>query len=93
MFYLYDLILDTKTNRSIFEYLRVLNPHCTYVTVGGSTIRLFQALFLGSIIRMFNKKLVCLVGLKPNKDLDYINELFKAGKYLDPLVTGIYALA
>ena len=33
----YDLILDPKTNRSIFKYLSVLKPHGSYVTVGGET--------------------------------------------------------
>ena len=32
----YDLILDTKTNRSPFTYARSLNPDGRYVTVGGS---------------------------------------------------------
>ena len=88
----YDLILDTKTNRSIFKYMGVLNPHGTYVTVGGSTLRLFQALFLGPIIRLFSKKRVRLVNLKPNKDLDYMNELFEAGK-VKPLIDGLYKLS
>ena len=88
----YDLILDTKTNRSIFSYLRVLNPHGTYVTVGGSTPQLFQALFLGPIIGMFGKKSVRIVGLKPNKDLDYLNELFEAGK-VKPVIDGPYKLS
>ena len=88
----YDLILDTKTNRSIFKYMRVLNPHGTYVTVGGDTPRLFQALFLGPIIRMFSKKSVCIVNLKPNKDLNYMNELFEAGK-IKPVIDGPYKLS
>ncbi len=88
----YDLILDTKTNRSIFKYLRVLSPNGTYVTVGGSTARLFQALFLGPIIRRFSKKSVCLVNLKPNKDLDYLNELFEAGQ-VKPVRDGPYKLS
>ncbi len=88
----YDLILDTKTNRSIFKYLRVLRPQGTYVTVGGSTARLFQALFLGPIIRMFSKKRIRLVNLKPNKDLDYINELFEAGQ-VKPVLDGPYKLS
>ena len=88
----YDLILDTKTNRSIFKYMGVLNPHGTYVTVGGSTARLFQALFLGPIIRMFSKKSVCIVNLKPNKDLNYMNELFEAGK-IKPVIDGPYKLS
>ncbi len=88
----YDLILDTKTNRSIFKYLRVLSPQGSYVTVGGLTDRLIQALFLGPIIRRFSKKRVCLVALKPNQDLDYINELFEAGK-VKPVIDGPYQLS
>ncbi|HMJ46265.1 MAG TPA: NAD(P)-dependent alcohol dehydrogenase, partial [Ferruginibacter sp.] len=43
----YDLVLDVKTNRSMFEYTRALCPNGIYVTVGGSMARLFQALILG----------------------------------------------
>lgn len=88
----YDLILDTKTNRSIFNYLRVLNPGGTYVTVGGSTPRLLQALLLGPIIRQLSGKNVRLVGLKPNKDSAYVNDLFEAGK-LKPVIDGPYSLS
>lgn len=88
----YDLILDTKTNRSIFKYLRVLNPQGTYVTVGGDTACLFQVLLLQPIIRIFGNKRVCLVNLKPNKDLDYINKLLEAGD-LKPVLDGPYPLS
>ena len=88
----YDLILDTKTNRSIFDYARALSPNGIYVTVGGSTARLFQALFLGPWISMFSKKNIRIVGLKPNKDLDYMNELFEAGK-VKPVIDGPYKLS
>ncbi|MGD1897538.1 MAG: NAD(P)-dependent alcohol dehydrogenase [Phormidesmis sp.] len=88
----YDLILDTKTNRSIFKYLRVLNSRGTYVTVGGLTPRLLQAFLLGPIIRLLSGKNVRIVNLKPNKDLAYINNLFKAGK-LKPIVDGPYSLS
>ena len=88
----YDLILDTKTNRSIFKYARALSPNGTYVTVGGSTARLFQAFFLGPIIRVLTKKKVRVLGLKPNKDLDYVNELFEAGKVM-PVIDGPYELS
>ena len=43
-------------------------------------LRLLQALFLGPWISKFSKKNIRIVALKPNKDLDYINELFEAGK-------------
>ena len=88
----YDLILDPKTNRSIFKYLRVLKPNGSYVTVGGVTARLFQALFLSPIIRFFTKKKVHIIGLRPNKDLDYMNELFEAGK-VKPVIDGPYKLS
>jgi NADPH:quinone reductase-like Zn-dependent oxidoreductase len=76
----YDLILDAKTNRSPFDYARALSPNGTYVTVGGSTVRLFQCLFLWPLISMTSKKSMRVVVLKPNKDLAYISELFEAGK-------------
>ena len=42
----YDLILDAKTTRSTFDYLRALNPSGKYVTVGGYLNRLFPMLLL-----------------------------------------------
>jgi NADPH:quinone reductase-like Zn-dependent oxidoreductase len=87
----YDLILDVKTNRSIFDYARALCPNGTYVTVGGSTARLMQALLLGPFISMISKKNIRIVLLKPNKDLAYMNELFEAGK-IKPVIDGSYTL-
>ena len=88
----YDLILDTKTNRSPFKYLPVLKPGGTYVTVGGLTPRLLQVLFFGKIIRWLTQKTVRLVNLQPNKDLAYVNELFAAGQ-LKPTIDGPYLLS
>ena len=87
----YDLILDVKTNRSMFQYTRALCRNGVYVTVGGSLGRLFQALFLGPWISMISKKHIRLVTLKPNKDLLYMNELFEAGK-IKPVIDGPYKL-
>ena len=89
---LYDLILDVKTNKSIFHYLRALNQKGIYVTVGGSLSRLFQTLLLLPFISMFSKKRVRIVMLKPNKDLAYMNKLFEAGK-VKPIIDGYYSLA
>ena len=88
----YDLILDVKTNRSPFAYLRALNPNGTYVTVGGSIPRLLLALALGPLIWRLYHKHVRMVALKPNKDLAYMNELFEAGT-LVPVIDGVYKLA
>ena len=87
----YDLILDVKTNRSISDYTRALCPNGIYVTVGGSMVRLLQALLLGPWISMISKKNIRIVGLKQNKDLAYMNELFEAGK-VKPVIDGPYKL-
>ncbi len=88
----YDLILDVKTNRSTFDYARALSPGGTYVTVGGSLTRVFQALVLGPWISMISKKKIRIVALKPNKDLGYVTELFEAGK-VKPVLDGPYKLS
>jgi NADPH:quinone reductase-like Zn-dependent oxidoreductase len=75
----YDVILDVKTNRSISHYLRALSPNGSYITVGGSIWRLFQALILGPLISLFTRKKIIIVALKPNKDLAYMNKQFEAG--------------
>ena len=87
----YDLILDAKTNRSMFDYVRALSPNGVYVTVGGSISRLLQALFLGPYISMIYKKQIRIVSLKTNKDLVFMNELFEAGK-VKPVIEGPYKL-
>jgi NADPH:quinone reductase-like Zn-dependent oxidoreductase len=87
----YDLILDVKTNRSVFDYARALCRNGVYVTVGGSMGRLLAALFLRPWISMISKKHIRIVVLKPNKDLAYMNELFEAGK-VKPVIDGPYKL-
>lgn len=51
-----------------------------------------QALFLAPIIRFFFKKNVLILALKPNQDLDYINELFEAGQ-IKPVIDNSYQLS
>jgi len=87
----YDLILDAKTNRSMFDYVRALCSNGVYVTVGGSICRLLQALFLGPWISMIYKKHIRIVSLKTNKDLIFMNDLFEAGK-IKPVIDGPYKL-
>lgn len=87
----YDLILDTKTNRSLFKYLRVLHPNGRYVTVGGTTDRLSQTLLLGAPIRKFSNQDARIVTLNPNQDLEYVNELVEASK-VHPAIDGPYQL-
>lgn len=88
----YDLILDAKTNRSPFAYLRSLKSKGRYVTVGGYLNRLLQALVSKPLISIFSNKTVHIVGLKPNKDLDYINKIFEEGK-IKCIIDGPYKLS
>ena len=76
----YDLILDCKTDKSAFSYLRALKPNGRYVTIGGKPTKLIKVLFWGKFISLFSKKKLQILSLKANKGLDYICELFKHGK-------------
>ena len=89
---LYDLILDAKTNRPFFHYTRALSPGGAYVTVGGSMPLIFQMLIMAPFISMIRKKKMSIVTLKPNKDLDYFNEIYQAGK-IKPVIDGPYKLS
>lgn len=89
----YDLILDTKTTRTAFEYARALNPHGTYATVGGPKIaRLLRVAIVGWWIRVTTDKAVRLIALRQNRDLPYLNERFEAG-HLVPVIDGPYRLS
>ncbi len=87
----YDLILDVKTNRSLFDITRALKSNGIYVTVGGSTRRLLQALIVSPWMKMAKNKKIGIVALKTNKDLLYMNELFDTGKVI-PVIDGHYKL-
>ena len=90
--YRYDLIIDTKTNRCVFEYVRALNPNGIYASVGGSTTKLLSVIIFAPLIKMILKKTMQLVVLKINKDLAYINNLFKDGKIM-PVLDEPYKLS
>lgn len=87
----YDLILDAKTTRSPFAYLKALKARGKYVTVGGSLSRLLQMVILKPIISSFSSKSLKILALKPNEGLEQIGELFTKGK-LKPVIDGPYAL-
>ncbi len=88
----YDLILDVKTSRSIFDCARALSPNGMYVTVGGSMARLFQGLLWWPWIAMTTNKRIRILALKPNKGLAYMNELFESGTVV-PVIDRSYKLS
>ncbi len=84
----YDLIFDVKTTRSPLDYRRVLSLNGVYVTVGGKTSRILQLWLFG---KLFKKVKMYMVGLKTNKDLNYLIDLFEAGK-IKPVIDRCYPL-
>ncbi len=86
----FDLIIDTKTNRSFRKYLKVLKSGGRYVTVGGSISRLFTLMIIGIILPFFSSRRMSIVALKVNKDLQKMSDLFMDGALL-PVIDGPYA--
>ena len=87
----YDLILDVRTKRSPFAFVRALEPGGSYVTVGGTSFRLQQVLLFGGLISRTRNRNIRLHILKPNRGLAQMAELFEAGKMI-PVVDGPYPL-
>ena len=89
----YDLILDVHTYRSMFDYKRALTPTGTYSIVGGSSLRVDQALLLRlwALITRDSQKLR-LVMEGPNKGLADLAELLETGNVV-PVVDRVYPLS
>jgi NADPH:quinone reductase-like Zn-dependent oxidoreductase len=88
----YDLILDVKVYRSIFDYKRALRPSGTFLAVGGSWAQIFQLLFLGPLIRIGGGKKLGILVYKPNKDLAFLLDFIEAGKVV-PVIDRRYPLS
>jgi len=87
----YHLIVDPRTDRSPVAYARALLPGGCYATVGGSVPRLLQNWLGGYLVGRRDGKRTRVVALEPNKDLDYLIELFAAGRVV-PVIDRVYAL-
>ncbi|MEE9361121.1 MAG: NAD(P)-dependent alcohol dehydrogenase [Cellulophaga sp.] len=85
----YDLILDCKTNRSLWQFLKVLKPKGKYITIGGQSGKLMQLLYMAPMLKLFSNKRLHMVALKANKDLEYINRLYKDNK-IKSVIDGPY---
>ena len=85
----YDLILDTKSYRSVFKVAQSLKRNGTYVTMGGSMYRMLEISFLGSIISLFTGKKLKVLIHEPNKGLDRISGLVEK-RQIKPVVDGPY---
>jgi len=83
----YDLILDTKSHRSVFKVARSLKKNGRYITVGGSMARLLEIALLGSLISLFTGKKLSVLIHQPNRGLDQLSLLVEKGQ-LRPVVDG-----
>ncbi len=87
----YDLILDCKTDKSAFSYLRSLKPDGKYITIGGKLSSLINVLFWSKLASLFTKKKLQILSLRPNQGLDYIGELTRQNK-IKCKIDGPYSL-
>lgn len=88
----YDLILDVKTDRSLFDYRQALSSHGMYVTVGGSSARLLQLVTMGSLVSMIGSKKLAILMHKPNKKMDVLVELLESGR-VKPVIDRCFTLS
>jgi NADPH:quinone reductase-like Zn-dependent oxidoreductase len=91
----YDWIVDTDSHNSIFRCRRALRPKGTYVTLGGSTRRIFAAMLLGPVISLATgKRMGLMLWWKPfhPPDVGALAALIAAGT-VRPVIDRRYALA
>ena len=83
----YDLIFGVNAHHSIFDYLRVLKPEGILVIVGGSMVRIVQAMVLAP----GKQAGAVLYSEDQCKDLQRLAELLEAGK-VAPVIDRRYPL-
>ncbi len=84
----FDLILDAKTLRLPWKFLKVLKKEGRYVSVGGSPGRMIQIL----LARLMGKKNIMILPLKPNEGLEEVEKMYQQG-LLKPRIDGPYEFA
>jgi len=87
----YDVILDNKSSRSPFDCAAALNSGGIYISVGGNIWRVLQCALFKKWIAWRHNKRIEVLGLKPNRGLDYLTGLVESGKIL-PAVDKRYPL-
>ena len=91
----YDWIVDTDSHQPILRCRRALRPKGVYVTLGGSTRRIFGALLLGPVISLASgKRMGLMLWWKPfhAPDVATLTRLIADGK-LTPAIDRRYALS
>ncbi len=77
----YDKIISVVSPNSVFAYRKILKPNGIYILAGGTIGRIFQTLIFGSLISLFSKKKMGILGHEQStKDLIYLQDLLVEGK-------------
>ena len=87
----FDIILDTKSQKYPWQYLSVLTPKGTYVSVGGYLPNILYLALLGPLLKKTTGKSISVLALKPNSGLDELNSLINEEKLFCP-IDGPYSL-
>lgn len=87
----YDVILDTKSTRSPSAIAKALKPDGTYISVGGNMLNIVQIAFFSRFVRNKENRKFHVLGLKPNKGLDFLTGLVEGGKII-PSIDSRYPL-
>jgi NADPH:quinone reductase-like Zn-dependent oxidoreductase len=88
----YDVILSANGTRSIFDFRRALRPGGTFVSTGGSTGQLFQALLLGPLLSRGGKVRMTNFLVSPNgADVAVLADLIERGE-IRPVIDRRYPL-
>jgi NADPH:quinone reductase-like Zn-dependent oxidoreductase len=88
----YDLILAANGYYPISAYRRALSPQGIYVTTGGSTAQMFQAMLLGPwLSKSGNQKMGNMLAKPSQKHLAFISTLLEGGKVV-PVIDRCYPL-
>jgi NADPH:quinone reductase-like Zn-dependent oxidoreductase len=87
----YDIILDCKTNKSAYSFLKSLRSGGKYISIGGEVKSFMAVYFLGKIISLFSSKSLKVLGLKPNSGVAEVLELIKEKK-LKTQIDGPYPI-
>ncbi len=89
----YDLILAANAHHSIFDYRRALSQGGICVIVGGSLVRILQAVLLGPFLSRIGSKKTCFFVANINqKDLVFLKDLLETGKVV-PVIDRRYPLS
>ncbi|MCP9768587.1 NAD(P)-dependent alcohol dehydrogenase [Lacihabitans sp. LS3-19] len=76
----YDVVLDCKTNKPAYSFLRSLSSGGKYITIGGEINNLIMVFVLGKIISLFSSKQLKVLALKPNYGIAEVLELIKENR-------------